>query len=205
MGQYQNLFSNQYPLTNATDRGLCFYDGNTSSQANPQIKTCPNLLYNSDGTITDTTRPIFKVYYNANTAANIAGGSDYILMPNAKAFDDTNSFNLGTGTFLPTTAGRHLFHIMARAFSISLSIGAARAQSYALSSTEVGVAEDRAFNALISLNSSYVSVGNTTIMNLAVNQPVQFHLIISNILGVYGVSGGTLTSLNTTVISGWRL
>lgn len=203
MGLHQNIFSNQYPITNGIDRGICYYDGTTTV---PQIKTSQTLLLNSDGTITDTTRANFKAYYSANSPINIAAGNDYILVPNVKVFDDANNFNTGTGTFTANVAGKYKFHMGVRAISLSIAaLTNARVQSYALSSTEVGIAEDRLFSALISLNSSYFSVGDTTIMNLALNQTVQFHVILSGILGFYGIGGGTLTSLTTTTISGWRI
>lgn len=156
--------------------------------------------------IPSPTKANFKAYYNANTATTIGIGADYVLSPNIKAWDDANNFNTATSTFTANVAGKYKFHILVRAFSLSIGLASnARVQTYALSSSEAGVAEDRLFSALISLNSSYVSVGDTTTMNLALNQTVQFHLIISNILGTYGVSGGALTSLTTTTISGWQI
>ena len=181
-----------------------FYSSDSSVTIDPDIS---NKRFNiRTAPVTPVVKARFKAFYSANTPINIPAGSNYILVPNTKAFDDTNSFNTGTGTFIAPANGDYIFYSCVQAASIGLSLlTPPRIQVYAQTSTEIARIEDRVFNVLISLGGIYVSTGNTGIMRLTAGQALQLHLIISNTTGAYAISGGSLTSGSTTVICGHQL
>lgn len=153
-----------------------------------------------------TTKASFKAHYSANTAINIAAGTNYILTPNTVDYDVTSNFTVSTGTFTCLVAGDYIFGSRTIAASVGISLVIPpRVRLYAQSSTEIASIEDRVFNFLLSLGGIYVSIGNTCPMKLAVGQTVQLHFILDNVTGNYGIGGGTLNSLTSTYIYGYQL
>jgi hypothetical protein len=194
----RNSTNTQYPITSGTDRGICFYDAAAST---PQIKTSTTLLLNSDGTLNDSTKALFKAYYNANTGTVVPGNTDYILKPNTIAYDLTSSFNTSTGTFTAPTDGKYQFVLSI--LLASLGILTTRLQLFASTSTESYGIEDRNIGSLL-FSGSYRSTGCTDGITMAVGQTLQFKINISGIASSAAIGGGALTT-RPSCISGWRI
>lgn len=193
-----NGLSNLYDLTNGIDKGFCYFDALTNPK---QIKSSSTIKLNSDGSILDSTKAMFKAYYNANTGNIVPSGTDYTLLPNTIAYDLTSSFNTSTGTFTAPFAGKYQFILSILLSSLGLTTG--RLQLFAATNIESYGIEDRNVGSLL-FSGGYRSSGTTDGISMSAGQTIQFKINIAGILTSAAIGGGTLIS-RPSCISGWRI